>query len=42
MSTHRYIDRICCAVLVLTLMLTIIFISAKGLGAEDAPMAMGY
>ncbi len=42
MSTHRYIDRICCAVLVLTLMLTIIFISAKGLGTEDAPRAMGY
>ncbi len=42
MSTHRYIDRICCAVLALTLMMTVIFISAKGLGAEDAPRTMGY
>lgn len=42
MSTHRYIDRICCGVLAFMLLLTFLFINAKGLGAESAPQAMGY
>ncbi len=42
MSTHRYIDRVCCVILVLTLMLTVVFVSASGAGSESAPRAMGY
>ena len=42
MSTHRYIDRVCCVVLVLTLMLTVVFVSASGAGSESVPRAMGY
>lgn len=42
MSTHKYIDRICCAVLALTLMLTFIFISAKGISPKSSSQTMGY
>ena len=42
MSTHRYIDRICCIVLAVMLLLTVLFVSAEGAGAEDTPQALGY
>ncbi len=43
MSTHRYIDRICCAVLLFTLLLTGIFIWAAESGViSDASSEMEY
>ncbi len=42
MSTHRYIDRICCIILAVTLILTVLFVSAKGISSEDTPQSMGY
>lgn len=42
MSTHKHIDRICAAVLALTLLLTILFIRGESLGLEAAPASMGY
>lgn len=42
MSTHRYIDRICCIVLVIMLLLTVLFVSAEGAEAENTPQALGY
>lgn len=32
MSTHRHIDRICALVLVLTLVLTVLFMNGEALG----------
>ena len=34
MSTHKQIDRICCGVLVLMLLLTIVFMNAGKLGVQ--------
>lgn len=42
MSTHRNIDRICCIILALTLILTVLFVSAKGMSSEDSTQPMGY
>ena len=42
MSTHKHIDRVCAAVLALTLILTALFIQGKSLGLEAAPSALGY
>ena len=42
MSTHKHIDRVCAAVLALTLALTVLFIQGKSLGLEAAPSALGY
>lgn len=42
MSTHKHIDRICAAVLALTLLLTVLFIRGESLGLEAAPSSMGY
>lgn len=42
MSTHKYIDRICAAVLALTLVLTVLFVRGESLGLEAAPASMGY
>ena len=42
MSTHKNIDRVCVVILVLTLILTILFMSGKALGLETAPRTMGY
>ncbi len=42
MSTHRNIDRICCIILALTLILTVLFVSAKGMSSENTPQPMGY
>ena len=39
MSTHKHIDRVCAAVLALTLILTALFIQGKSLGLEAAPSA---
>lgn len=42
MSTHKHIDRICCVVLALVLILTVIFINGEALGIQTAASAMGY
>ena len=43
MSTHRYIDRICCAVFLFTLLLTAVFVWAAGSGfISDASSEMEY
>lgn len=42
MSTHKYIDRICCVVLACTLLLTILLTHAESLGITRAESHMGY
>ena len=42
MSTHKQIDRICCGVLVLMLLLTIVFMNAGKLGVQAVSRALGY
>ena len=42
MSTHKHIDRICAAVLALTLVLTVLLVRGESLGLEAAPASMGY
>ena len=42
MSTHRHFDKICCVVLALTLVLTVLFVNAEGLGVQKASTVMGY
>lgn len=42
MSTHKYFDKICCVILALTLVLTILFMNAKSLGIQKASSAPGY
>lgn len=43
MSTHKYIDRICCAVLALTLLFTMLFMNAGKLGIiQEAETSIGY
>lgn len=42
MSTHRHIDKICCAVLIAVLLLTAVIYNAEALGVESVVSAMGY
>lgn len=42
MSTHKHFDKICCVVLAITLVLTILFINAESLGIQKASTVMGY
>ncbi|MGM9616523.1 CotH kinase family protein [Butyricicoccus sp.] len=42
MSTHKYIDRICCVVLACTLLLTILLTHAESFGITRADSHMGY
>lgn len=42
MSTHKHFDKICCVVLALTVLLTIIFMNGELLGIEIASKVMGY
>ncbi len=42
MSTHKAIDKICCVVLALTLLLTVLFVNGESLGLKKASSAMGY
>ena len=42
MSTHRHIDRICVAVIILALMITILFMNGSALGLQAVPGTMGY
>ena len=42
MSTHKCIDQVCCAVLALTLLLTILFMNAEKSGVEKVSSIMEY
>lgn len=42
MSTHKHIDRICCAALLLALVLTALFVNGESLGLQKASTAMAY
>lgn len=42
MSTHKSIERICCAVLVIVLLATLLFCNAERLGIQRASTVMGY
>ena len=42
MSTHKHFDKICCVVLALTLILTVLFMNAEHLGVQKASTVMGY
>lgn len=42
MSTHKDIDKICCVVLAVTLILTVLFMNAEHFGVQKASTVMGY
>lgn len=42
MSTHKHFDKICCVVLALTLILTVLFMNAEHFGVQKASTVMGY
>ena len=42
MSTHKYIDRICCVVVILTVVLTVVFMNGESLGIQAASKEKGY
>ena len=42
MSTHKHIEKICCVVLALTLILTVLFMCGEALGIEVSARSMGY
>lgn len=42
MSTHKHIDRICCAALLLALLLTALFVNGESLGLKKTSTAMAY
>lgn len=42
MSTHKHIDRICCAALALAIVLTLLFVNGEALGLQAASLSMGY
>lgn len=42
MSTHKHIDRICCAALVFVLLITVLFVNAEQFGVESVHAEAGY
>ncbi len=42
MSTHKHFDKICCVVLALTLIITVLFINGEKLGIQKASSVMEY
>lgn len=42
MSTHKHFDRICCVVLVFTLLLTVFFVNAESFGIKKEAYTSGY
>ncbi len=42
MATHKYIDRICAAVLAVTLALALLFVNGRALGLQAAERTIGY
>ncbi len=42
MSTHKHFDKICCVVLAVSLLLTVLFMNAESFGVPKASAVMGY
>ncbi len=42
MSTHKHFDKICCVVLALTLIITVLFMNGEKLGIQIKTASMGY
>lgn len=42
MSTHKYFDRICCVVLAITLIMSMLFVNGEKFGIKKTAHAMGY
>ena len=42
MSTHKHIDKICCVVLALTLIITVIFMNGEKIGIQKSSSVMNY
>lgn len=42
MSTHKYIDKICCVAVVLSLIFTVLFMNTKFFGVAEASKVKGY
>lgn len=42
MSTHKHFDKICCVVLAVSLLLTILFLNAESIGVQKASAVMEY
>lgn len=42
MTTHKQIDRICCVVMVLAMLITVLFMNGEALGIQAADRVMGY
>lgn len=42
MSTHKHFDKICCVILAVTLVLTVLFMNAESFGVQKASTVMGY
>lgn len=42
MSTHKHIDKICCVVMALSLVLSLLFMNGSSLGIQAASTVMGY
>lgn len=42
MSTHKYIDRICCGIIILSMVLTVIFMNAGVSGVQASPETKEY
>lgn len=42
MSTHKHFDKICCVVLAITLLLTVLFVNAESFGIQKVASVLGY
>ena len=42
MSTHRYIDRICCVAVALALVLAVVLMNGSALGIQEGSSGLGY
>ena len=42
MSTNKHIDKICCIILIFTILITVVFCNAESLGVNKLPITMGY
>ena len=42
MSTGKHIDKICCIILIFTILITVVFCNAESLGVNKLPITMGY
>lgn len=42
MVTSKHIDKLCCIILIFTILLTVVFCNAESLGVNKLPVTMGY